>query len=983
MKKDHTARQRRGDSCQRCMLYVHGGAYFFGSVDEHRYQLQRHARKLQARLLAPRYRLAPQFPFPCGLHDCLAAYLYLLSLQEPETIVLAGDSAGGGMLVSLLVILRDQGIPMPAGAVLISPWVDLTHSFPSVAGQNALDYVPPHGFHHKPSTSWPPPNSDDLQTLDETLVETSNGKQVSAKTFREGANAHADKGKSAAIKDEVAGLAVTGEATSGLQEERANTSPRQGGIVSVDIDGKTVELKDQIQMYAPNPLLSHPLVSPVLQSSLGGLPPLCVIVGGGEMLRDEQIYLAHKAANPSSYPPPHLARPVPNSDAAIPGFVGANRNEVHPELARYPPTNVYLQVWDDLCHVALTLSFTRPAKFQFRSVAQFSAWALAHAQRSEIRILDDDEISIISNASSEVDASSDADFSPGEFKQQSERDKPQTDGIVPSQPQSQPIKRPQTPSFVGRAGDPLPPFKGHMIRQRVTRRGQVYDLEMPAELPACQMKPSEIGAVKPGPVRKWCGKQEQMNERFASAKREVQAKRMKEMTDCAGGRIAVFADGRSDIEAGQERPPPTAWAGRSQDQLKHVLKATTKKRISHGLAMWTGWGSHHDNEAIEKEEEKVKKKQTVLMSITKVQPKDPNSRSRSQGGAAALTPLRTSPSAPPVSSLQTSAVKSVPAAQAQTGQSAEFPTASPISPRHEANITTAAPTLEPAISKPNRPSMGPGTTMPFKLASPTLNTNHNDAAASTLTLSNASGIIRDDASSIVTTNRTPTIAATPAFSNLPTSHQTSPESRAANNFDPTHHTVQPTTVSHAGGNLFPEDERPGSKPFTPSSAIDADAPSDVSDTHTPTHRPSPIVVTGEAVAVPLRTPEAAAREHARASSKVNGEGLIRGGDAVDKYPSGVTGVSSGPSNGALGGRFPSGVGDEGRPMEVVAAGGGGGGGGRAAKDDPGSWADGVLREMDRRSLEGLDDRGEPVVKQGRVMGSKERPEVTRFVTATD
>ena len=133
MRSDFNARKKAKEESKRVMLYVHGGAYFFGSVDEHRYQMQRHARKLKARVIAPRYRLAPQFPFPCGLHDCLAVYMYLLTIQDPTTIILAGDSAGGGMVVSLLVTLRDQGIPLPAGAVLISPWVDLTHSFPSLS----------------------------------------------------------------------------------------------------------------------------------------------------------------------------------------------------------------------------------------------------------------------------------------------------------------------------------------------------------------------------------------------------------------------------------------------------------------------------------------------------------------------------------------------------------------------------------------------------------------------------------------------------------------------------------------------------------------------------------------------------------------------------------------------------------------------------------------------------------------------------------
>lgn len=156
MKKDRDAREKSSTpKGQRIMLYVHGGAYFFGSVDEHRYQMQRHARKLQARVLAPRYRLAPQFPFPCGLQDCLAAYLHLLDEgHDPSTIVLAGDSAGGGMVLSMLVTLRDQGVPLPAGAILISPWVDLTHSFPSLSGDGKMDYIPAHGFLHKPSISW-------------------------------------------------------------------------------------------------------------------------------------------------------------------------------------------------------------------------------------------------------------------------------------------------------------------------------------------------------------------------------------------------------------------------------------------------------------------------------------------------------------------------------------------------------------------------------------------------------------------------------------------------------------------------------------------------------------------------------------------------------------------------------------------------------------------------------------------------------------
>jgi acetyl esterase/lipase len=85
----------------------------------------------------------------------LAVYLHLLEEKhDPTTIILAGDSAGGGMVLSMLVTLRDQGIPLPAGAILISPWVDLTHSFPSLGGDGKMDYIPAHGFVHKPSMSW-------------------------------------------------------------------------------------------------------------------------------------------------------------------------------------------------------------------------------------------------------------------------------------------------------------------------------------------------------------------------------------------------------------------------------------------------------------------------------------------------------------------------------------------------------------------------------------------------------------------------------------------------------------------------------------------------------------------------------------------------------------------------------------------------------------------------------------------------------------
>lgn len=234
MKVDYNERKRKADPGNRVMLYVHGGGYFFGSVDEHRYQMQRHARKLKARVFAPRYRLAPQFPFPCALQDCLAAYLHLLTLQDSRTVVLAGDSAGAGMIVSMLVTLRDQQIPLPAGAILISPWVDLTHSFPSVAGHCPLDYLPPGGFHHKPSVSWPPPDEEELEQLKKLVIDQKKAQKRSANSLdaSEGAIGTAN--------------AEDSEASKGIPtvEDVAHKTHR----LSLVIDGQPIEITEQIQV---------------------------------------------------------------------------------------------------------------------------------------------------------------------------------------------------------------------------------------------------------------------------------------------------------------------------------------------------------------------------------------------------------------------------------------------------------------------------------------------------------------------------------------------------------------------------------------------------------------------------------------------------------------------------------------------------------------------------------------------------------------
>ncbi|KAK5217867.1 hypothetical protein LTR47_011794 [Exophiala xenobiotica] len=546
MRSHYNEQKRQGTRSQRIMLYVHGGAYFFGSVDEHRYQMQRHARKLKARVFAPRYRLAPQYPFPCGLQDCLAAYFYLLTIHEPSEIILAGDSAGGGMVVSILCLLRDQRLPMPAGAVLISPWVDLTHSFPSLSGNAEQDYIPAHGFMHKPSISWPPPNDDELRKIN-NLAKGGEGSGIANSKSSEPEDSYsASSGQAQGTNPDVAvPVRGDGEVTPGPQLQ-----------LSIQLDGERIVLKDQIQMYTTNQLLAHPLVSPVLQPSLGGLPPVSILTGGGEILRDEQIYLAHKMANPSKYPLGSSYRSRYDPDDSI--------------LTKYRPTPVQLQVWEDLCHVAPTLSFTRPAKHMYRSIAQFGAWALARAQRRAIDILDDDNISIISTESDSASTGSES------------TDMPTKHGLDLS----------KTIGFVGRAGEPLPPFQNHMIRQRVDRTGKIYPLEEAHHLPGMQMHPDEVGVVKPGPVRKWLDARKVWDSKYASVSKKVQKERVKAL---ARGDIRPFEGG--------ERPPACALASRRT----HEDLVVKKKRKSNLLFMWSMWGSKHDEMTLKREQEAVER----------------------------------------------------------------------------------------------------------------------------------------------------------------------------------------------------------------------------------------------------------------------------------------------------------------------------------------------------------------------------------------
>ena len=130
---------RAVESPARAVLYLHGGAFFMGSSASYRNRAMRVSYRCNAEVFVPDYRLAPEHPYPAALDDALAAWKLVKSLRADMPIFVAGDSAGGGLGLSLMLRLRDLGLALPKGAFLLSPWTDLTTSGASVDANRGKD----------------------------------------------------------------------------------------------------------------------------------------------------------------------------------------------------------------------------------------------------------------------------------------------------------------------------------------------------------------------------------------------------------------------------------------------------------------------------------------------------------------------------------------------------------------------------------------------------------------------------------------------------------------------------------------------------------------------------------------------------------------------------------------------------------------------------------------------------------------------------
>lgn len=124
------------------LLYFHGGAFVIGAPGTHRNLTNHLAKQCGLRVVSLDYRLAPEHPFPAATDDGLAAYRALLASGVPANqIIIGGDSAGGGLTMACALAIRDAGLPLPAGLVCVSPWVDLTVSGEGMTRQRDTELI--------------------------------------------------------------------------------------------------------------------------------------------------------------------------------------------------------------------------------------------------------------------------------------------------------------------------------------------------------------------------------------------------------------------------------------------------------------------------------------------------------------------------------------------------------------------------------------------------------------------------------------------------------------------------------------------------------------------------------------------------------------------------------------------------------------------------------------------------------------------------
>ncbi len=132
----------QGAAPGKVILYIHGGGYVSGCCADHRGFVSTFSKSLGFATLTYEYRLAPEHPYPAAVEDSVAVYRGLIESFRPQDILVAGESAGGGLCLALLLALKRDGLPLPCAAIAITPWTDLTSSSAGYRTRNARSAAP-------------------------------------------------------------------------------------------------------------------------------------------------------------------------------------------------------------------------------------------------------------------------------------------------------------------------------------------------------------------------------------------------------------------------------------------------------------------------------------------------------------------------------------------------------------------------------------------------------------------------------------------------------------------------------------------------------------------------------------------------------------------------------------------------------------------------------------------------------------------------
>ena len=168
-------------AARRLYLFIHGGAFVFGAGPYAKAQAALQADRLGVTAVSVDYRVPPDHPFPAAPQDCLEAYQALIEAHDPARIVIGGSSAGGNLAAATLLMIRDQGLPLPAGVVLLTPEVDLTEAGDSFHTNVLLDVTLKGSLHncnalyaagHDLTDPYLSPLYGDLVGFPPTLVQT-------------------------------------------------------------------------------------------------------------------------------------------------------------------------------------------------------------------------------------------------------------------------------------------------------------------------------------------------------------------------------------------------------------------------------------------------------------------------------------------------------------------------------------------------------------------------------------------------------------------------------------------------------------------------------------------------------------------------------------------------------------------------------------------------------------------------------------------